>query len=379
MNYSTVIDEIFSQFSGPKFSIKLWDGSERSYGTGDQNIFTLTISDAKTVQRLLAEGSLGFGESYMEGKIQITGDLEGYLRMRHQFKHVKRSFRLILATFLATRSIPKDRKGQISYHYDLGNDFFQMLLDQETMSYSAGRYEGENESLGTAQENKLKFISNWLNLPAGSSILELGSGWGGFAKYASTKRKWHITGYTLSNAQLDYCNELIKKEHLENEVSFEFRDFIDNLPEKEFDVIAMIESIEHVGQKRLSQFFIDIHKRLKPDGLLVLQLTGTYKPHRVDRWTLKYVFPGGYLPAKEELILAAKQAGFDLEEFRDDTPDYIRTMTKWIKNLESHREDIEKKFGSSFYRLWELWMHGAKVNFELEVMNLFRLKLRRSK
>lgn len=378
MNYSAVIDEIFNQFTGPKFLIKLWDGSERSYGTGDHNIFTLTISDERTAKRLLAEGSLGFGESYMEGKIQITGDLEGYLRMRHQFKRVKRSFRLILATFLASRSIPKDRKEQISYHYDLGNDFFQMLLDRETMSYSAGRYEREYEDLGTAQENKLKFISDWMNLPAGSSVLDLGFGWGGFARFAVKKKNWQITGYTLSNAQLDYCNKLIKTNHLGNFVSFEFRDFIDNLPERQFDAITMIESIEHVGQKRLAQFFINLHKRLKPSGLLVLQLTGRYKPHRVDRWTLKYVFPGGYLPAKEELISAAKNAGFDLEEFRDDTPDYIRTMTEWIENLEGHREDIENKFGLSFYRLWELWMHGAKVNFELGSMNLFRLRLKRS-
>lgn len=379
MNYSAVIDEIFSQFRGPKFSIKLWDGSERNYGTGEQNIFTLTISDEKTVKRLLAEGSLGFGESYMEGKIQITGDLEAYLRMRHQFKRVKRSFRLILATFLATRSIPRDRKGQISYHYDLGNDFFQMLLDRETMSYSAGRYERDREDLGTAQENKLKFIAEWLNLPAGSSVLDLGSGWGGFARFASTKKNWHIAGYTLSNVQLDYCNKLIKTNILENAVSFEFRDFIDDLPEKQFDAITMIESIEHVGQKRLPQFFIDLHKRLKPGGLLALQLTGRYKPHRVDRWTLKYVFPGGYLPAKEELISAAKQAGFELEEFRDDTPDYIRTMSEWIKNLETHRGDIERKFGATFYRLWELWMHGAKVAFETESMSLFRIRFRSSR
>ena len=254
-----------------------------------------------------------------------------------------------------------------------------MLLDRETMSYSAGRYEREYEDLGTAQENKLKFISDWLNLPTGSSVLDLGSGWGGFARFVSTKKNWHITGYTLSNAQLDYCNKLIKTNHLETSASFEFRDFIDDLPEKQFDAITMIESIEHVGQKRLSQFFIDLHKRLKPGGFLILQLTGRYKPHRVDRWTLKYVFPGGYLPAKEELVSAAKHAGFDLEEFRDDTPDYIRTMTEWIKNLETHREDIEQKFDPSFYRLWELWMHGAKVAFETESMSLFRIRFRCSR
>ena len=89
------------------------------------------------------------------------------------------------------------------------------------------------------------------------------------------------------------------------------------------------------------------------------------------------MFPGGYLPAKEELLNAATQAGFVLEEFRDDTHDYLITMSEWIKRLESHREDIEKKFDKPFYRLWELWMHGAKVAFEVESMSLFRLRLKR--
>ncbi len=377
MNYSNVINEIFSRFEGPRFSIKLWDGSERYYGSGASTTFTLVIEDEVSAKRLLAQGSLGFGESYMAGKIRIEGDIEAYLRIRRQFKSVKRSWRLIFATFLATRSIPKDRKDQIAYHYDLGNDFFQMILDHETMSYSAGRYNIGLEDLATAQRKKLEFISEWLNLPAGASVLDLGSGWGGFAQHVATNNQWHFTGYTLSKAQLEYCNRLIKTNHLEKLVSFEYRDFIDNLPDIQFDGITMIESIEHVGQKRLGHFFKQLYRALKPGGPLVLQLTGRYQPHRVDRWTLKYVFPGGYLPAKGELITAANEAGFLVEEFRDDTPDYIRTMTEWIKNLESRRKDIEQKFDKPFYRLWELWMHGAKVNFEIESMNLFRFRLRR--
>ncbi len=379
MNYSRVIQEIFSQFKGPKFSVKLWDGKEYFYGTGSSTTFTLVIEDEKTAQRLLAQGALGFGEAYMEGRLKVEGNLEAYLRLRHQFKHVRRSLRLMWATFLASRSVPRDRKDQIAYHYDLGNDFFQMILDQETMSYSAGRYETGSEDLATAQKKKLALICQWLNLPAGASILDLGSGWGGFAQYAAKNMQWHITGYTLSNVQLEYCQQLIRANHLEDLVSFEYRDMIKDLPTAQFDGIAMIESIEHIGQKRLPQFFNQLHKVFKPGGSLVIQLTGRYKPRPVDRWTLKYVFPGGYLPAKEELLAATNQAGFSVEEFRDDTPDYLRTMTEWIKNLENHREDIERKFDQSFYRLWELWMHGAKVAFEVGSMSLFRMHLRRPK
>jgi cyclopropane-fatty-acyl-phospholipid synthase len=379
MNYIQVINEIFSQFNGPKFSIKFWDGKEYFYGTGDSTAFTLIIKDEKTAQRLLAQGALGFGEAYMDGSIEVDGDLESYLKLRHQVKHVRRSWRLILATFLSTRSIPRNRKDQIAYHYDLGNEFFQMLLDNKTMSYSSGYYETGSEDLATAQQKKLELMCQWLNLPKNSSILDIGSGWGGFAKYAAKNKRWKITGCTLSNAQLVYCRELIKANNLEKLVSLEYRDMIENLPSSQFDGVAMIESIEHVGQKGLPQFFNELHEVVKPGGSVVLQLTGRHKPRRVDQWTLKYVFPGGHLPSKEELLLSATQAGFSVVEFRDDTPDYIRTMSEWIMNLENNQKNIEQKFNKSFYRLWELWMHGAKVAFEINSMSLFRVHLKRLK
>ena len=377
MDYSRVIAEIFSQFTGPKFLIKLWNGKVYEYGSGKTASFTLVINDENTARRLLAQGSLGFGESYMEGKLDIEGDIEAYLKMRHQFKRVRKSIRLAFATFLAKRSMPKDRKNQIAYHYDIGNDFFQMLLDPQTMSYSAGLYETASEDLGVAQERKIKFLASWLNLKENSSVLDLGCGWGGFAAYAAEVYKWSITGYSLSNEQLDYCHKFISEKGLDKKVKLEYRDMLEKLPPATYDGIIMLESIEHVGQDRLKPFFAELFKALKPNGHLVLQLTGRYASKRVDKWTLKYVFPGGYLPAKDELMQAAEEAGFVCEDFRDDTPDYIKTMSVWIKNLEANKEKIEKKFGSSFYRLWYLWMHGAKVNFETNSMNLFRVKIKK--
>ena len=379
MNYLRVIEEIFQQYQGPKFTVQLWDSRERFYGSGATGNFKLIIKDVVTVKRLLSQGSLGFGESFMDGSLDVKGDLEAYLRLRHNFKKVRPSFSLAFAKFLASHRIPKDRKNQISYHYDLGNDFFKMILDDKTMSYSSGLYSKKSESLGNAQQNKINFICEWLNLPKNSSVLDLGSGWGGFALQVAKKYKWQITGYTLSKAQLDYCRKFIKSNLLKSLILFEYRDMLTDFPSNKFDGVVMIESIEHVGQKNLIPFFHKIKSVLKTDSPFVIQLTGRYIPKRVDRWTLKYVFPGGYLPAKDEIFEAAKDADFLVEEFRDDTQDYIRTMTEWIRNLEDHQGNIEKMFDKRFYRLWYLWMHGAKVNFELGEMSLFRIKLRNSK
>ena len=378
MNYLHVTNEIFNEFEGPKFSIKLWDGKERYYGSGKVTVFTLIIKDELTAQRLLGQGSLGFGEAYMDGSLRIEGNIEAYLRLRHQFKRVRRSWRLILAKFLSSWKVPRDRKGQIAQHYDLGNEFFKMILDHKTISYSAGRYESGRETLEQAQQEKLDLICKWLNLRRGASVLDLGSGWGGFAMLAAKSFKWHVTGYTLSNAQLEYCRKIINNRALKKLVDFKERDMT-NLPAIQFDGIVIIEAIEHVGKDKLASFLHDIAKTLKPGAPLVIQTTGRYQPHRVDRWTLKYVFPGGYLPAKSELLNAASDADLVIEEFRDDTQDYIHTMTEWIHNLQNKKSDIEKMFDKRFYRLWYLWMHGAKVNFEIGSMNLFRILLRKPK
>ena len=377
MNYIRVIDKIFNQFNGPKFSIRFWNGEEHYYGKGESVVFSMIISDVMTARRLLTQGSIGFGEAYMEERIKIEGDIESYLRLRHQFKKKKFSPYLAIAVFLASRNIPHTREKQIAQHYDLGNSFFSMILDKETMSYSAGLYKDRLESLPTAQKNKIDFICQWLDLPSGSNVLDLGSGWGGFAKYAAGNFNWKIKGYTLSNAQLDYCQKIINENHLADLLSFEYKDIIKSFPELKFDGVVMIESIEHVGQKNIPQFFNKINKILKPESSFIIQSTIRKKLHSVDRWTLKYIFPGGYLPSKEELLYYAKEAGFTVEEVIDDNQDYIYTVTEWIKNMETNREKIENMFDKRFYRMWNLWLHGTKVSFEMESVGLIRLHFKK--
>lgn len=379
MNYIRVLDKIFNQFDGPKFSIRFWNGEEHYYGKGESAVFSMIISDVMTARRLLTQGSIGFGEAYMEERIKIEGDIESYLRLRHQFKKKKFSLYLAIAVFLASRNIPHTREEQIAQHYDLGNSFFEMILDKETMLYSAGLYKDGLESLSIAQKNKIDFICQWLDLPSGSNVLDIGSGWGGFAKYAVENFNWKIKGYTLSNSQLDYCQKIINENYLADLLSFEYKDILKSFPEFKFDGVVMIESIEHVGQKNIPQFFNKINKILKPESSFIIQATIRKKIHSVDRWTLKYIFPGGYLPSKEELLISANEAGFIVEEVIDDNQDYIYTVIEWIKNMETNREKIENMFDKKFYRMWNLWLHGTKVSFEMRSIGLLRLHLKKKK
>lgn len=377
MNYARVVDEIFSQIKDVRFDIKLWNGETLHYGSGTRRAFTLIFKDEWAAKRLLSQGALGFGESYTDGTLQIEGNIEAYLNLRHQFKKIKPSARMALATLMATRSIPKDAKDQISYHYDLGNDFFKLFLDKKTMSYSSGLYEKSTETLELAQTNKLNLVCDWLELPKDAKVLDLGCGWGGFMIQGAQKHGWNITSCTLSKKQLEYCKKLVKSHSLQKKIKLEYRNMLESLPDGEFDAIVMLESIEHVGKPRLDGFIDSLYKKLKPGGVVYVQTTGRYKPKMPDKWILKYVFPGGYLPAQQELVSSASTAGFELRKFIDDTPSYILTLTEWIKRLESNQSKIEDMFGKEFYRLWYLWMHGAKVAFEVRSMGLFRIMLKK--
>jgi len=377
MNYAKVLDDIFKQFDGPKFGVRLWDNKTNYYGKGNSVDFTLYISKPNVVKRLLSEGALGFGESYMNGTLDIEGDLEAYLKLRHQFKHVKPSPRLLLAKLWAELTKPKDRGGQIAYHYDLGTDFFSLFLDKETMSYSAAHFKSEKDDLGKAQENKLNLVCDWMNLSADSRILDLGSGWAGFATHAAKEHGWYIDGKTLSQKQLDYCNELIEENDLGNKIQLKYEDFTSIKGDKKYDGAVMIEALEHVGKDNIGVFLKDIGDKLDSGAPFYLQFTGRYKPKTVDPWTLKYVFPGGHLPSKQEFLNAAENAGFIVEKFEDHTEDYKKTMSVWVNSIESHQSEVEKIFDTKFFRLWKLWTHGASVNFEIGDMSLFRVLIRK--
>jgi len=377
MNYVKVLDDIFKQFDGPKFGVRFWDNETKFYGNGKDTEFTLCISKSKVVKRLLSEGALGFGESYMDKTLDVEGDIEAYLKLRHQFKHVKPSMRLVMAKIWAELTKPKDRGGQISYHYDLGNDFFSLFLDKETMSYSAAHYETAQDSLAQAQQNKLGLICDWMNLPKGSSVLDLGSGWGGFAIHAVQNHGWTIDGKTLSQKQLDYCINLIIEKKLEEQIKIKYEDFTAISGSDGYDGAVMIEAIEHIGKDNLGTFLKDISGRLDSGAPFYLQFTGRHKPKLVDPWTLKYVFPGGHLPAKQEFLDAVEGSGLVVEKFEDHTEDYKKTMSTWVNSIESHQSGIENMFDDKFFRLWKLWTHGASVNFKISDMSLFRVLLRK--
>lgn len=377
MNYAQVVDEIFSQAEGVNFGIKLWDGIAFEYGNPEKKAFTMVIEDEWTAKRLLSQGALGFGESYMDGTLRIEGDFEAYMRLRHRFRRIKPSVRLAVASYLAKRAIPKHPKDQIAYHYDMGNELFELFLDKETMSYSCGVYVTGKEPLAVAQRKKLKLVCDWLDLPKGAQVLDLGCGWGGFATYAAEKRDWKITGCSLSREQLAYCKKQVGKKSLQKQIALKYLDMLVELPAKKYDAIVLLESIEHVGKPRLDAFITKLYEHLKPGGVVYIQTTGKYVPKMPDSWTLKYVFPGGYLPTKKQLLVASEQAGFEVEKFVDDSDSYIQTLTEWVCRIEANKAEIEQLFDERFYRMWELWTRGAKVSYEVGSINLFRMKLRK--
>jgi cyclopropane-fatty-acyl-phospholipid synthase len=195
--------------------------------------------------------------------------------------------------------------------------------------------------------------------------------------HAAKNYRWNIHGKTLSNRQLEYCMTRLREQRLEQKISIEYQDFTSINSAQMYDGAVMIEALEHVGKDNLETFLLNIRDHLSSNAPLYVQFTGRYTPKRVDPWTLRYVFPGGHLPAKSEFLDAVSAAGLLVERFEDHTDDYKKTMAAWIRALEEHETDLVAMFGRSFFRLWKLWTHGAYVNFNIGDMSLFRVLLRK--
>ena len=182
---------------------------------------------------------------------------------------------------------------------------------------------------------------------------------------------------SLSKKQISHCEDMIKSKKLKGKVKYVYADMLSDVTDKKYDAIVMLESIEHVGEVRLQKFIDNLQKHLNPNGYIYIQATGQYKKRRVDKFILKYVFPGGYLPPIQEILDGVLQARLKVKHMQDDTSDYIATLSEWISRLEKNKQTIEGSYGSSFYRLWYLWLHAARISFETDFMSLFRILLRK--
>ena len=372
--YFAAIFERLQALEVGQLDIKLSDGRVfRVVGREPGPAADLIIHNDDSFTRLIREGDLGFSDAYLEGWWS-TSDLQDFMDLVHLgYEPVYDGFpgsALIRAyeqfRFWLQRNHRTQARANISYHYDLGNDFYALWLD-DTMTYSSAIFETGQESLEAAQTAKYASMVDQMGVKPGDHVLEVGCGWGGFAEYAARERGLRVTGLTISEEQLKFARERIEKAGLSGQVALRMQDYRDC--KGEFDGIASIEMFEAVGEKYWPAYFKMIRDRLRPGARATLQII-TVGDHRWEVYKRgvdfiqKHIFPGGMLPAPKILREQVENAGLQIVKSLEFGDSYDQTLRRWHHTFNDRWDEVAAMgFDDRFRKMWNFYLTSCASAF----------------
>jgi cyclopropane-fatty-acyl-phospholipid synthase len=330
----------------------------------------IQVHHEKFYSEVLSKLSLGMGESYMEGYWdcpQLDTLFYKLLRAGGETKIKNWSIYLQVVKAKTLNLQDRNRSKQVAHvHYNLGNDLYQLMLDPY-MQYTCAYYE-KAETLNQAQENKLDLICRKLQLKPGEKVLELGCGWGGFAKYAAEKYGVEVEGYNISSEQVKWAREWTKNLPVKIHLS-DYRD-----AKGVFDKVVSVGLCEHVGHKNYSSLMEIAAKCLKDEGLFLLHTIGSNTTKfTTDAWLDKYIFPGSSLPSIAQLIQPS-EANFVMEDWHNFGIYYDKTLMHWFQNFENNVEQLDPlKYDQKFFRMWKYYLLCCAGSFRSRKNQLWQI------
>ena len=344
----------------------------------------LKIKNPNFSFNLIKSGSIGFAESYMRGEFE-TDNLSNLIEITARNIKIIYKFSGLLdfpiVNFFKNMFIKNTKnrsKENIAKHYDLGNDFFSLWLD-DTLTYSSGIFSESTKDLSDAQNNKYQKMIDLIKPSNGDRVLEIGCGWGGFAEYLGKKYDVKLDCITISKKQFEYAKQRIHNCGLNEKVNIEIKDYRDL--KNKYNSIASIEMIEAVGQNYLESYFKTIKKNLSTDGRAAIQAI-TIDDNLFDRYKTKqdfiqkYIFPGGFLPSKNSLNKYVSDNGLTIKSYDSYADHYANTLAIW-KNEFNRKWDLIKKqgFDLTFKRMWEFYLSYCEAGFKSKNIDLIQFSI----
>ena len=363
--------QFLKKFDENPFLIKI-NGKEVLVGEGEPT-FVVRFNKSLDIKELRRSTSLALGEAYMRGDIEVEGDLfqalDQLLGQMGKFSLDKSA----LKKLIFTSNSKKNQKDEVSSHYDIGNDFYRLWLD-ETMNYSCGYFKNPDDTLYDAQVNKVDYILEKLYLKEGMSLLDIGCGWGFLLIEAAKKYGINGVGITLSREQHKKFSERIAEEGLEGQLTAELMDYRD-LPKygKTFDRIVSVGMVEHVGRENYDLFLSCADKVLNPKGLFLLHYISALEEHPGDPWIKKYIFPGGMIPSLREMISLAASHRFYVIDVESLRRHYTKTLLCWDKGFREHLDEVREMFDDEFIRMWDLYLCSCAATFHNGIIDLSQI------
>ncbi|MEM1052399.1 MAG: cyclopropane-fatty-acyl-phospholipid synthase family protein, partial [Pseudomonadota bacterium] len=272
-------------------------------------------------------------------------------------------------------------KDNVAHHYDIGNDLYALMLDEEHWQYSCAYWPRDDMTLGEAQTAKLAHIASKLALKPGHTVLDIGCGWGGMAIFLATHFDVRVTGITLSEEQAALARERVAAAGVEGRVSIELVDYRDFAEAgRKFDRIVSVGMFEHVGKAQFETFFQSCANLLTDHGVMLLHTIGRMgSPGTTDAFTRKYIFPGGYIPALSETMAASEKWSLMASDIEILRVHYAKTIRQWYANCMKHREAIIAMYDQRFFNMWTFYLAGAATVFEHGGMCNFQIQYTRDR
>jgi cyclopropane-fatty-acyl-phospholipid synthase len=394
----TALEILFGPPEERTFAVRFWNG-EIDGANDPTPAFTLVLNHPGTLRRMLRPPfELSICEAFIAADFDIIGDIERATALESNLRGgLANPFRLArLTRALLTLPVgdtpaphpvvrapesgglhtPERDAAAVRSHYDVGNDFYKLWLDKR-MVYSCGYFTNVDASLDEAQEAKLEHICRKLRLSPGEKMLDVGCGWGGLIMHAAERFGVNALGITLSYEQAALARERIREKGLESRCTVEVRDYRHLTADQEFDKIASVGMVEHVGRAKLPVYFERLYKYLRPGGLLlnhgIVHAGGHQKPKLRDRvferlwgdnaFINTYVFPDGELPELAEVVSTAEDAGFETRDAESLREHYALTLRKWVRRREAERATAVASVGEEIYRIWRLYMAASAYGF----------------
>ncbi|MDT5027956.1 MAG: cyclopropane-fatty-acyl-phospholipid synthase [Micromonosporaceae bacterium] len=369
-----IVDAVFRRITRGGVIVRYWDGETRTYGP-DEPYFTLTLGAPSAVSGMLRNVTLGFGEAYMDGRIEIDGSLADVGRLMVENQATLKKLAFARATSPLRSNSRGSHREQIQHHYDLGNDFYALWLDA-SLTYSCAYFRHPDDSLETAQEQKVAYLLRKLKLRKGQRLLDIGSGWGALMITAAKVYGIHGLGVTLSDEQLRRSREAARQAGVDNQITFELCDYRHLAPRGEkFDRIISVGMFEHVGRSNHERYYDAVASMLSEGGVSVLHTISSEVEEATDPWIEKYIFPGGSVPSTREIVAALPRHNLRVVDYENLRLHYAMTLEEWRRRYEEHRETVTKMFDERFYRMWNLWLACSSAAFRYGAYNLSQFVL----